>query len=139
MAWRCRDHSTGPAAAANVVIDILTGNDPVAREICLHNKSLYGTAPAICDALMNSIDGALALGTQGPELDAWHVLEAAERFKEVIVRVSDKIPTSCEFPAFAIINLPGFDWRSPSSGDRALGALRPEPPPSLPVRDPSPP
>jgi hypothetical protein len=59
-------------------------------------------APGIFDAVMKSIDDALSLGKQG-SLDAWYVLEAAERFKAVIPKRSDKPVRPANYPAFAIM------------------------------------
>jgi hypothetical protein len=80
--WASQDHAIGPATAASVVVSIINGNDPVARKLCLGLRAKeqdYGLVPGIYDAVINSIDGALALGKQGSELDPWVVTEAAER------------------------------------------------------------
>jgi hypothetical protein len=72
IAWECRNYCCFGDALSDVVGEMMEDD----------------LAPGIFDTVMNSIDGALSLGKQG-SLDAWYVLEAAERFKEVIPKRSD--------------------------------------------------
>jgi|SRR5271165_3253141 len=68
IAWGCRNYCCFGDALSDVVGEMMEDD----------------LAPGIFDAVMNSIDGVLKLGKEGPELDAFYVLEAAERFREVI-------------------------------------------------------
>jgi hypothetical protein len=87
-AYEVMDGGNASYAAAELAIRVMVLNDAPARRLMLREDGPkpieLGKVADIDDAIIKTIDAALNLGNQGADLDPWVVLEAAERFREVI-------------------------------------------------------